>query len=467
MEPSAKRRVFIQNFGCQMNDYDVERMREVLARATATTPPTSADEADLIVINTCAIREKAEAKVASRGGAACSELKEARPGVMVAIGGLRRAAGGRAAAQAHLPVADFTFGPDQIPSSAGAACGVAATRRGASPRPRSSTSRTIAFSTPSRGRGEVQGDGARRPFRRAATTTAPSAWCRRRAAARCRGRADEVVAEVRALRRAGRARGHAHRAERELVSRHRHAPTATTSPSCSRASTRSPGLQRLRYTTSHPQDFTAKVADAFRDLPHAVRVAAPAGAVGLLAHAASGWCATTRREEYLRQARLRARRCARTSRCRRTSSSAIRARPTPTSRRRCRCSKRVEYDSIYSFEYSRAARYAGAQACAARQRAGRGQGGAAASGAGAAEGDHGAAARRAASDATSRCWSRATSRAVDGQLCGRTTGNEMVNFAGPPSLTGQLVDGARSPPRARTRWSASTRSRRIGLPVVA
>ncbi|MGZ3407394.1 MAG: tRNA (N6-isopentenyl adenosine(37)-C2)-methylthiotransferase MiaB, partial [Polyangia bacterium] len=61
--PAARRRLFVQNFGCQMNDYDVERMREVLG-ARGYDAAATADEADLIVINTCSVREKAEAKVA-------------------------------------------------------------------------------------------------------------------------------------------------------------------------------------------------------------------------------------------------------------------------------------------------------------------------------------------------------------------------------------------------------------------
>jgi tRNA-2-methylthio-N6-dimethylallyladenosine synthase len=83
--PAARRRLFIQNFGCQMNDYDVERMREVLG-ARGYDAAATAEEADLIVINTCSVREKAEAKVASAAGR-FRELKEQRPGVTVAIGG--------------------------------------------------------------------------------------------------------------------------------------------------------------------------------------------------------------------------------------------------------------------------------------------------------------------------------------------------------------------------------------------
>src|SRR5207249_5057000 len=79
------RRVFLQNFGCQMNDYDVERM-QVLLRADGWEPAASMDEADLVVFNSCAIREKAEHKLVSEAGR-LRELKSARPGMIVAIGG--------------------------------------------------------------------------------------------------------------------------------------------------------------------------------------------------------------------------------------------------------------------------------------------------------------------------------------------------------------------------------------------
>src|SRR5947209_1198703 len=111
--PAARRRLFVQNFGCQMNDYDVERMREVLAER-GYDAAASADEADLIVINTCSVREKAEAKVASAAGR-FRELKQQRPGVMVAIGGCVAQQEGERLLK-RIPVADFTFGPDQIPS---------------------------------------------------------------------------------------------------------------------------------------------------------------------------------------------------------------------------------------------------------------------------------------------------------------------------------------------------------------
>src|SRR5205814_9881382 len=115
MEPTepALKRVYIQNFGCQMNEYDVERMVEVL-RAGGYEAPPRADEADLIVLNSCSIREKSEHKVASAAGR-YRELKARKPGLVLAVGGcVAQQEGDRLLRR--LPVADFTFGPDHIPA---------------------------------------------------------------------------------------------------------------------------------------------------------------------------------------------------------------------------------------------------------------------------------------------------------------------------------------------------------------
>src|SRR5438105_2406418 len=59
--PQPRRRLLVQNLGCHVNDYDVERMRQVMA-PDGFDEAATAEEADLIVINTCSVREKAEAK---------------------------------------------------------------------------------------------------------------------------------------------------------------------------------------------------------------------------------------------------------------------------------------------------------------------------------------------------------------------------------------------------------------------
>ena len=66
-EPKQAKGVFIKTYGCQMNVYDSERMRDVL-RPLGYAPVDSAEQADLVVLNTCHIREKATEKVYSELG---------------------------------------------------------------------------------------------------------------------------------------------------------------------------------------------------------------------------------------------------------------------------------------------------------------------------------------------------------------------------------------------------------------
>ncbi len=60
-------KVFIQTYGCQMNEYDTDKMFELL-RAQDFTPAISMEDADLVLLNTCSVREKAEQKVYSELG---------------------------------------------------------------------------------------------------------------------------------------------------------------------------------------------------------------------------------------------------------------------------------------------------------------------------------------------------------------------------------------------------------------
>ena len=80
----AARKVFVHTFGCQMNDSDSERMVELLGRH-AYARAASPDEADLILLNTCAVREKAEQKLLSALGR-YREVK-ARRGALIAVSG--------------------------------------------------------------------------------------------------------------------------------------------------------------------------------------------------------------------------------------------------------------------------------------------------------------------------------------------------------------------------------------------
>ena len=78
-------KVFIQTYGCQMNEYDTDKMFELL-RAQDFTPTISMEDADLVLLNTCSVREKAEQKVYSELGR-MRRLKKLNPTMKIGVGG--------------------------------------------------------------------------------------------------------------------------------------------------------------------------------------------------------------------------------------------------------------------------------------------------------------------------------------------------------------------------------------------
>ena len=87
--PAASRpkgKLFIQTHGCQMNEYDSAKMADVLAEHEGLELTTIAEEADVILVNTCSIREKAQEKVFSQLGR-WRQLKEGGKPVLIGVGG--------------------------------------------------------------------------------------------------------------------------------------------------------------------------------------------------------------------------------------------------------------------------------------------------------------------------------------------------------------------------------------------
>jgi tRNA-2-methylthio-N6-dimethylallyladenosine synthase len=79
-------RVYLKTHGCQMNQYDSARMADVLREAGGYEQVDRPEDADLLLLNTCSIREKAQEKVFSQLGA-WRALKTARPDVIIGVGG--------------------------------------------------------------------------------------------------------------------------------------------------------------------------------------------------------------------------------------------------------------------------------------------------------------------------------------------------------------------------------------------
>ena len=104
------KKVFIKTFGCQMNEYDSDKMSDVLHAAEGYENTQNIDEADLILFNTCSVREKAQEKVFSDLGRV-KHLK-AR-GVLIGVGGCVASQEG-AAIIARAPYVDVVFGPQTL-----------------------------------------------------------------------------------------------------------------------------------------------------------------------------------------------------------------------------------------------------------------------------------------------------------------------------------------------------------------
>jgi tRNA-2-methylthio-N6-dimethylallyladenosine synthase len=116
MEQSNTKKVFIKTYGCQMNVYDSDRMTDALA-PHGYEPTTEIESADLVLLNTCHIREKAAEKVYSELGR-IKELRELRASqgktTMVGVAGCVAQAEGEEII-ARAPVVDLVFGPHRLP----------------------------------------------------------------------------------------------------------------------------------------------------------------------------------------------------------------------------------------------------------------------------------------------------------------------------------------------------------------
>jgi tRNA-2-methylthio-N6-dimethylallyladenosine synthase len=104
------KKVFIKTFGCQMNEYDSDKMVDVMHAAEGYEATTNVEEADLILFNTCSVREKAQEKVFSDLGRV-RHLK--KKGVQIGVGGCVASQEG-AAIIARAPYVDVVFGPQTL-----------------------------------------------------------------------------------------------------------------------------------------------------------------------------------------------------------------------------------------------------------------------------------------------------------------------------------------------------------------
>jgi tRNA-2-methylthio-N6-dimethylallyladenosine synthase len=106
------KKVFIRTFGCQMNEYDSDKMIDVLAASDGTVRTDNLQEADIVLFNTCSVREKAQEKVFHDLGR-LQELKQQNPDLLIGVGGCVASQEGAAIVK-RAPYVDVVFGPQTL-----------------------------------------------------------------------------------------------------------------------------------------------------------------------------------------------------------------------------------------------------------------------------------------------------------------------------------------------------------------
>jgi tRNA-2-methylthio-N6-dimethylallyladenosine synthase len=253
-------RLYISTFGCQMNEYDSARMADVL-RASAGLEPTEDPElADVVLLNTCSVREKAQEKVFSHLGQ-WRILKRKKPGLLIGVGGCVASQEGEGILD-RAPFVDLVFGPQTIHRLPDM---IRARRETGAPQ--------VDISFP-----EIE-KFDRLPEPRATGATAfvsvmegCSKYCSFCVVPYTRGEEvnrpfTQVIEEVGALARQGVR-------EVTLLGQNVNAWRGTTAEgrACDLATlirhvARIPGIERIRFTTSHPLEFRDSLVEAYAGVP--------------------------------------------------------------------------------------------------------------------------------------------------------------------------------------------------------
>jgi tRNA-2-methylthio-N6-dimethylallyladenosine synthase len=253
-------RVYLKTFGCQMNEYDSARMADVLRACGGYEPTEHPEEADLLLLNTCSVREKAQEKVFSQLGR-WRELKAARPHVVIGVGGCVASQEGEGITE-RAPFVDLVFGPQTIHRLPDMLAQLG--RQGRS---------VVDVSFP-----EIE-KFDRLPEPRADGATAfvsimegCSKYCTFCVVPYTRGEEvsrplEQVMTEVRSLARQGVVEvtllGQNVNAYRGALAGGSHADLAALIYLVAAV----PGIERIRFTTSHPVEFRDSLVRAYRDVP--------------------------------------------------------------------------------------------------------------------------------------------------------------------------------------------------------
>jgi len=257
------RKVFIQTYGCQMNEYDSSRMADLLRESHGLERTNRPEEADVLLMNTCSIREKAQEKVFSQLGR-WRPWKQSRPGLVIGVGGCVASQEGEAI-RARAPYVDLVFGPQtlhRLPAMLDAAA--------------QQQQPQIDISFPEIEKfdrlPEPRADG---PSAFVSVMEGCSKYCTYCVVPYTRGEEvsrpfDDVIAEVAGLAEQGvrevNLLGQNVNAYRGLMHDGQVADLALLIRYCAAID----GIDRIRFTTSHPVEFSDSLIEAYAEVPELV-----------------------------------------------------------------------------------------------------------------------------------------------------------------------------------------------------
>ena len=425
------KKVFIRTFGCQMNEYDSDKMLDVLGQERGVVVTQNPEDADIILFNTCSVREKAQEKVFSDLGR-IKHLKALNPDLVIGVGGCVASQEGSAIID-RAPYVDVVFGPQtlhRLPELIA--------------RRRSEGRSQVDISFP-----EIEKFDAMPPARVEGATAfvsimeGCSKYCSFCVVPYTRGEEisrpfEDVLTEVADLADQGVKEvtllGQNVNAYRGRMSADANAEIADFATLLEYVH-EIPGIERIRYTTSHPKEMTTRMTEVYARLPKLVsflHLPVQAGSDRILASMKRGYTAIEFKSVVRK---LRAARPGLT-----LSSDFIVGFPGETEEDFEKTMKLIEevgFDTSFSFVYSRRPGTPAADLTddtpqtVKLQRLQRLQ---------ARINEQAHAIARSMVGSTQRILVEGTSTRDPNELCGRTENNRIVNFPGHPRLIGQMID---------------------------
>ena len=257
------KKLFIKTQGCQMNEYDSGRMGDLLEESHLFEKVNSPEEADLILLNTCSIREKAQEKVFHQLGR-WKELKQKNPKLKIGVGGCVASQEGKKIIN-RAPFVDFVFGPQTIHR-------VPSMYESVSKKKKSE----IDISFPKTEKfDELPNPSTKGPASFVSIMEGCNKYCSFCVVPHTRGHEisrplNEIIKEVRGL---------ASKGVREItflgqnVNAYRESNQKTKGLGLAkliRKTATIDGIDRIRYTTSHPYEFGKDLIEVYRDVPELV-----------------------------------------------------------------------------------------------------------------------------------------------------------------------------------------------------